>query len=201
MDSNVTSGVHVLRVKAWAGSIYCETDIPFSVIGGIAVPAGANLYRQANPSYIYSGIESYPNYNGTYYACTGNTAGEGNLGGETYPSTGVEWETEPDCGTVGDKTNVSTTYPSAGEVYGQNPDSRQFVFTYSEDGGGVRWFNQMPDNPATNAATNYLSTTSTSISCPDRMWARSSWTAIRHRRRTITIWRRPNAISPLRSGK
>lgn len=155
VDSNVTSGAHLLRVKAWAGSIYCETDIPFSVVGGIAAPAGANLYTGTNSSYPFSGIESDANYTGTYNACGSGSAGGGNDGGNQGSLVGL-WETEPDCGTVGNKTNVSTTYPSTTEVYGQNPASRQFNFTYSETGGGVRWFNELPDNSYANAATYYL---------------------------------------------
>ncbi|HTW46336.1 MAG TPA: hypothetical protein VMD92_00230 [Acidobacteriaceae bacterium] len=157
VDSNVTSGAHVLRVKAWAGSIYCETDIPFTVIGGIAAPAGAYLYTGSNTgsSYPYSGIESDANYSGTYNSCPAGSVGGGNDGGNQGSLVDL-WETEPDCGTVGNKSNVSTTYPSTTEVYGQNAASRQFAFTYSETGGGVRWFNQLLDNDNANAATYYL---------------------------------------------
>lgn len=157
VDSGDSSGAHILRVKAWAGSLYCETDIPFTVIGGIAAPAGANLYTEGNSSYIYSGIESLSNFTGAYNdTCPPNSPGTGNEGAQNPTLAVNEWQTEPDCGTVGNKTNVSTTYPSTGVLYGMNPDSRQYQFTYSEQGGGVRWFSQLTDNSNANAATYYL---------------------------------------------
>lgn len=159
VDSNVTSGAHVLRVKAWAGSIYCETDIPFSVIGGIAAPAGAYLYTGSTTgsTYPYSGIESLLTFTGQYNnTCPPNSPGTGNEGAENPTQAVGEWQMQPDCGTDGSKTNYSTTYPSTTEVYGQNAASRQFAFTYSNTGGGVRWFNQLVDNDNANSATYYL---------------------------------------------
>jgi hypothetical protein len=154
VDSNESSGAHVLRVKAWAGSIYCETDIPFSVVGGIAAASGANVYTGAS-TYPYSGIESLSNYAGTYSPCPEGSVGGGRDGANESPYINM-WQMQPDCGTVGTKSGYSTTYPSTGEVYGQNAASRQFSFTYSQTGGGVRWFNQLTDNSNANAATHYL---------------------------------------------
>lgn len=157
VDSNVTSGSHILRVKAWAGSTYCETDIPFSVVGGIAAPAGANLYTEGNSSYIYSGMESLSPFTGQYNdTCPPNSPGTGNQGAENASLAIGEWQTEPDCGTNGNKTGVSFTYPSTAELYGQNPASAQYKFTYSETGGGVRWFSQQKESDAGDAATYFL---------------------------------------------
>ena len=156
VDSNESSGAHILRVKAWGGgTIYCETDIPFSVVGGIAAASGANLYTEGNSSYPYSGIESDSNYVGNYAACPPDSAGGGNDGATQTPYVGY-WQTQPDCGTVGNKTNVTTSYPSTAELNGWNADSRAYGFTYSETGGGVRWFNQLLDNSNADAATHFL---------------------------------------------
>lgn len=156
VDSEVTSGAHILRVKAWGGgSIYCETDIPFSVTGGIAAASGANLYTGTSSSYPYSGLESLPRYVGNYGACPPGSAGTGSTGATQTPYVGY-WQTQPDCGTVGNKTNVTTTYPSTAELNGWNADSWALGFTYSETGGGVRWFNQLPDNSNADAATHFL---------------------------------------------
>lgn len=157
VDSNDSSGAHILRVKAWAGSNYCETDIPFTVTGGIAAPANVHLYTEGSASYIYSGIESLNNFTGSYNdTCPPNSPGTGNQGAVNPSQATNEWQTEPDCGTVGNKTNVSTTYPSTGALYGVNPDSRQYAFTYSETGGGVRWFSALTDNSNANAATHFI---------------------------------------------
>jgi hypothetical protein len=157
VDSNDSSGAHILRVKAWAGSLYCETDIPFSVTGGIAAPSGVNLYTEGKAGYIYSGIESLANFTGAYNdTCPPNSPGTGNQGAQNPSLATNEWQTEPDCGTVGDKTGVSTTYPSTGVLYGQNPDSRQYGFTYTKTGGGVRWFSALTDNSNADAATYFL---------------------------------------------
>ncbi|HEX4008216.1 MAG TPA: hypothetical protein VHX60_18725 [Acidobacteriaceae bacterium] len=157
VDSNVSSGAHILRVKAWAGSIYCETDIPFSITGGIAAPAGVSVYTEGTSSYPYSGIESLANFSGAYnQTCPPNSPGTGNQGAQNPTLARNEWQTEPDCGTVGNKTNVSTTYPATGVLYGMNPESRQYGFTYSQTGGGVRWFSALTDNSNADAAKYFL---------------------------------------------
>jgi hypothetical protein len=155
VDSNESSGSHILRVKAFAGSMYCETDIPFTVTGGIAAGSGANLYTGTPTSYPYSGIESLSSYTGTYAACPSGSVGPGLGGANETPDIGL-WQTQPDCGTVGTKSNVSTTYPTTTEVHGFNSASRQVSFTYGSTGGGVRLFNGLPDNTNANAATHFL---------------------------------------------
>jgi hypothetical protein len=155
VDSNESSGSHILRVKAFAGSMYCETDIPFTVTGGIAAASGANLYTGTSTSYPYGGIESLSNYTGTYAACPSGSVGSGLAGATESPTAGL-WQTQPDCGTVGTKSDVSTTFPSTTEVHGLNSASRQLSFSYGSKGGGVRWFNALPDNANANAATHFL---------------------------------------------
>lgn len=155
VDSEESSGSHILRVKAFAGSMYCETDIPFTVTGGIAAASGASLYTGTSTTDPYSGIESLSNYTGTYGACGSDPTGSGVGGANETPDIGL-WQTQPDCGTVGTKSNVSTTFPSTSVVRGFNSASRQVAFTYGSTGGGVRWFNALPDNTDANVATNFL---------------------------------------------
>ncbi|HEX4067489.1 MAG TPA: hypothetical protein VHZ09_15835 [Acidobacteriaceae bacterium] len=152
--SGLSSGAHILRVKAFSGSLYCETDIPFSVVGGIAAASGANLYTSDISQYPYNGIEAENNYIGAYAACPQGSKGAGNDG--ATQAHGDMWQTQPDCGTVGSKSNVNTIFPVTSEVHGQNADSREFTFTYGSTGGGVRWFNSLPDNSNTNAANHFL---------------------------------------------
>lgn len=152
VESGDTSGSHILRVKGFAGSLYCETDIPFSITGGIAAASGASLYTSSSSSYPYAGIESAANYTGTYSACS---SGSGNAGANQSPYIGL-WQTQPDCGTPGTKSSVSTTFPVTTPFYGLNSSSRKFAFTYASQYGGVRWFNQLADNSSANSATNFL---------------------------------------------
>lgn len=159
--SGDSSGSHILRVKAYSGSEYCETDIPFTVTGGIAAASGATVITgpAINTSApVYSGIEAGINYTSTYNPCPSGSKGQGWEG-----ATGTDlylWQTQPDCGTVGNKTG-STTYPTTSELYKLNSDSRQYALTYNEKGGGVRWFNKLTDgnNPpftSANSATHFL---------------------------------------------
>jgi hypothetical protein len=150
VDSQLSSGSHILRVKAFAGSNTCETDIPFSIVGGTAAPAN---------SYYYPNIETYGTYsnaNSAYYSCPPNSVGSGR-GGANTPAVGL-WQTQPDCGTVGTKSNYSTTYPVTNEIYGFNSASRQFVMTNGSAGGGVRWFNELPVT-STNTASSISNAT------------------------------------------
>ncbi len=157
--SGYTSGSHILRVKGFAGTKYCETDIPISITGGIAASSGASLYTSSLSQYPYSGIESFPDYTGTYSPCPANSPGPGNDGANESPYIGL-WQTQPDCQTPGTKTNVSTAFPVSTPVHGLNSSSRQFTFGYGpQNASGVRWFNALPDNHSSgspDAATHFL---------------------------------------------
>ncbi|MDQ2834426.1 MAG: hypothetical protein M3Y50_11885 [Acidobacteriota bacterium] len=147
VDSQLSSGSHILRVKAFAGSEYCETDIPFSVVGGAVAPVGTHYYADIET------LGSYSNATSAYTACPANSVGWGREGANgTLPYVGL-WQTQPDCGTNGGKSNYSTTYPVTNETYGLNQASRQLVFTNDTPGGGVRWFNQLPFTSANSASS------------------------------------------------
>lgn len=126
-------GQYILRVKARGDSgAYCETDINLNVdtTAGLVPPADALSYPH---------MEDDGTYSGTYAHCGGATGPHKN-----------QWQTQPDCATVGTKTGTTSIVSTP--TYGFQQDAREFSMTYDIGGGGVRWFDQaMPgQNPATH---------------------------------------------------
>jgi hypothetical protein len=148
IDTSVTasSGAHILRVKAWGNSgAFCETDLDITVSGGGG--GGGGLIPPGNAQSAPADIETLGDYTGGYAACPPGSVGSGHAG-----ATGTNfqlWLTEPDCGTVGNKTG-STSLVAGTSLPGTPPDTndngRVYSMTYSQAGGGVRWSNHIQDD-------------------------------------------------------
>jgi hypothetical protein len=141
LDTSVTSatGSHVLRVKAWNTSgALCETDVNITVdasTGGGLTPGSTQN--------AFVGIEQDGDNPGPYDNC----------GGSQTPQN-RSWQTQPDCGTppLGTMSGKSgTTQKMAPPTPPPSNDSttRQYQMTYTQSGGGVRWF-----DPLTNDSVN-----------------------------------------------
>src|SRR5205085_9065750 len=102
---------HTLRVKAWnVNGALCDTDVSITVStttnnNGLVPPPNANAYNV---------IERFGNYDpaGGYESCPPGAKGSG-VGGAKSDSFQL-WLTQPDCGTVGNKTgDTSVVSPPA----------------------------------------------------------------------------------------
>ena len=144
INQNVTApstGAHILRVKAWNvnGSL-CDTDVSITVStnnnNGLVPGSTANAYSR---------IELLNNYTGGYESCPPGSRGSG-VGGATSNSFQL-WLTQPDCGTVGNKSGSTSvvsppTTPNSGDT-----QVRQYTMSYDgSDGAGVRWFIPLSDS-------------------------------------------------------
>jgi hypothetical protein len=146
INQNVTApgaGAHILRVKAWNvnGSL-CDTDVSITVSG----PDGLTPGSTAN---AYTRIELLNNYTGSYESCPPGSAGSG-VGGATGNSFQL-WLTQPDCGTVGNKSgNTSLVSPPATPP-SNDTQVRQYTMSYDgSNGAGVRWFIPLSNSGSAN---------------------------------------------------
>lgn len=135
------TGAHLLRVKAWNTSgALCEKQMDLNVINNGLVPGStANAYNR---------IELFNNYTGSYASCPPGSKGSG-VGGATSNSFQL-WLTQPDCGTVGNKTgNTGIVSPPAAPP---SADTQVRQYTMNYDGGngdGVRWFIPLSNSSVT----------------------------------------------------
>jgi hypothetical protein len=120
--SGLATGWHILRVKAWAGSNYCESDVQFNVppTNGLTPASTAKDLPQLEQNLPYTrGYGSCPN------------------DGATDPQY-IEWQTQPDCISPG-TGSTSTGYGPAVPTYGGEWESREFILTPVASGGDMRF--------------------------------------------------------------
>jgi hypothetical protein len=143
INQNVTapsSGAHILRVKAWNvnGSL-CDTDVSITVnpnTTGLVPGSTANAYSR---------IELLNNYTGSYESCPPGSAGSG-VGGATSNSFQL-WLTQPDCGTIGNKSGNTSLVSPPTTPPSNDTQVRQYTMSYDgSDGAGVRWFIPLSDS-------------------------------------------------------
>jgi len=136
------TGAHLLRVKAWNTSgALCEKQMDLNVINNGLVPGStANAYNR---------IELLNNYTGNYASCPAGSKGSG-VGGALQNSFQL-WLTQPDCGTVGNKTgNTSVVSPPATPP-SNDTQVRQYTMNYDGgNGDGVRWFIPLSNSSSAN---------------------------------------------------
>src|SRR5260221_3128762 len=146
INQNVTApstGAHILRVKAGnVNGALCDTDVSTKVSTTTGLVPG-------QPANAYSRIELLNNYTGGYESCPPGSAGSG-VGGATSNSFQL-WLTQPDCGTVGNKSgNTSVVSPPATPP-SNDTQVRQYTMSYDgSDGAGVRWFIPLSDSSSAN---------------------------------------------------
>lgn len=153
INQNVTapsSGAHILRVKAWnVNGALCDTDVSITVN-----PNNTGLVPGSTAN-AYSRIELLNNYTGSYGSCPPGSAGSG-VGGATGNSFQL-WLTQPDCGTVGNKSgNTSLVSPPATPP-SNDTQVRQYTMSYDgSNGAGVRWFIPLSDSSVSANDDVYL---------------------------------------------
>ncbi len=126
-----STGAHLLRVKSWntSGGL-CQQDMDLNVINNGLVPGStANAYTH---------IELFNNYTGGYGPCPPNSRGSG-VQGATSNAYQL-WQTQPDCGTVGNKTGTTSLVSPPVNPPSGDTQVRVFTMNYDgRDGAGVRW--------------------------------------------------------------
>jgi len=154
INQNVTApsnGAHILRVKAWNvnGSL-CDTDVSITVNtnnnNGLIPGSTANAYSR---------IELLNNYTGGYESCPPGSAGSG-VGGATSNSFQL-WLTQPDCGTIGNKSGNTSLVSPPTTPPSNDSQVRQYTMSYDgSDGAGVRWFIPLSDSSVSANDDVYL---------------------------------------------
>ncbi len=146
INQNVTAtaGGHILRVKAWgSGGAFCETDL------NITVSTNSNGLVPGSTANAYSRIELLNNYTGSYQSCPPGSAGSG-VGGATGNSFQL-WLTQPDCGTVGNKSGSTSLVSPPVAPPSNDTQVRQYTMSYDgSSGAGVRWFIPLSNSSSAN---------------------------------------------------
>jgi hypothetical protein len=143
INQNVTApsnGAHILRVKAWnVNGALCDTDV------SINVNANTTGLVPGSTANAYSRIELLNNYTGGYESCPPGSAGSG-VGGATSNSFQL-WLTQPDCGTIGNKSGSTSLVSPPVTPPSNDTQVRQYTMSYDgSDGAGVRWFIPLSDS-------------------------------------------------------
>ncbi|HZE24694.1 MAG TPA: hypothetical protein VE054_11905, partial [Blattabacteriaceae bacterium] len=144
INQNVTApsnGAHILRVKAWnVNGALCDTDGSITANG-----TGSGGLVPGSTANAYSRIELLNNYTGGYESCTAGSAGSG-VGGATSNSFQL-WLTQPDCGTIGNKSGSTSLVSPPTAPHSGDTTVRQYTMSYDgSDGAGVRWFIPLSDS-------------------------------------------------------
>jgi hypothetical protein len=144
INQNVTApsnGAHILRVKAWnVNGALCDTDVSITASG-----TGSGGLVPGSTANAYSRIELLNNYTGGYESCPAGSAGSG-VGGATSNSFQL-WLTQPDCGTIGNKSGSTGLVSPPTAPHSGDTTVRQYTMSYDgSNGAGVRWFIPLSDS-------------------------------------------------------